>query len=220
MDQVEGFMKHIFVFAVAAIAAGASAQLWNEQGDAGDLPGTAQLTMGIGPLNFISGNLGANDADMFGITVTDWSIFSATTTGGVSIDTQLFLFTSGGMGIAFNDDSVGTSSTLPAGNALYSGRTNGEQVFLALSQFDKDPFSVGGAIFLDTPFTTVHGPDGPGGGSPITGWDSFGGNGGVYRITLTGAEFFSTNPVPEPFTMGLGIAGVAVFARRRFKKSK
>jgi hypothetical protein len=216
-------MKLVFVLAVAAIAAGASAQLWNEQGDAGDLPGTAQLTMGSGPLNFISGNYGAaSDVDMYGITVTDWSLFSATTVGGTTLDTQLFLFTLGGMGIASNDDSSagGTlQSLLPVGNANYNSRTNGEQVFLAISQFDRDPVSAGGEIFLDA-FTTVHGPDGPGGGSPITGWNGSFSTTGAYRITLTGAEFFSANPVPEPFTMGLGIAGVAVFARRRFKKSK
>lgn len=209
-------MRKIFVLAMIAASVAASAQLWNEQGDAGQLVGTGQFTQGSGPLDFISGALGNNnDIDMFALTVDDWSTFSATTVGGASFDTQLFLFTIGGVGIAFNDDSIGLQSTLPVGNGLYSGRTNGEKVFLALSSFDNDPITGASYIFPFTP-TGVHGPVN---NSPLTTWDAiFGFDSGSYRISLTGASFHTAEVVPEPFTVMLGAGALALAWRKKRRK--
>lgn len=79
--------------AITALIAGASAQ-WDEStnggGDAGDLPGNAQVVSGSGALAFITGDLSASDVDMFRILISDVNAFKAwtvTETGGP--DTQL-----------------------------------------------------------------------------------------------------------------------------------
>src|SRR5262249_35149532 len=94
---------------------------WNEQtdggGDAGELPrtGNHQVPRGTGPLAGISGNLGPNDTDMYEIQICDVLGFQATTVGGTDGDTQLFLFTSDGRGVAFDDDSAATSQSTVTG---------------------------------------------------------------------------------------------------------
>jgi hypothetical protein len=73
------------------------------------------------------------------------------------------------------------TSSLAAGNYL-----------LAVSQYDNDPTnSLGAAIWEDTPFDAERAPDGlnNGGDIVVTGWDAGGGNGGAYRLNLTGACF-------------------------------
>lgn len=207
-----------FVTVLAAAAGLASAQVHVEAGDAGQLAG-GQGT-GNGALTAIRGVLdGAVDVDMYQIRVDDWAAFSATTTANAELpapvesDTQLFLFSSSGMGIAFNDDIAnGALSTLPIGHELYAGRTNGEIVWLAISGYNIDPTSGGGLIWTNTPFTGVRTPNGPGAASPVDGWT--GENlapRGSYRITLTGAS-----AVPAPGAMALlGLGGIAAGRRRR-----
>jgi len=178
-----------------------------EIGDAGDLTGTAQGT-GAGVLTNITGNLGANDADMFLINITNPVAFSAYGAGG---DTQLFLFDLAGMGVLGNDDAgAGLDAAFPVGS--FTGAAG--LYYLAISGFDFDPTSVGGLIFPSVPFGPVYGPTGPGGGSPISGWGGGSGVQGAYNISLTGTD--SAN-VPEPLTLsllGLGLAGLAVRRRR------
>src|SRR5437016_4480378 len=58
--------------ATLAFASRAHAQTWNEAGDAGDLPATAQVTTGAGALTSIHGNLASpSDVDMYCIHVPD-----------------------------------------------------------------------------------------------------------------------------------------------------
>ena len=49
---------------LAGSVTAANAQTWAEQGEAGDLPSTANITDGAGPLLSITGGLGASDVDM------------------------------------------------------------------------------------------------------------------------------------------------------------
>lgn len=160
----------LVALAPMAWASTALAALWAEVGNAGDLPATAQVPAGVGALTSISGALGSDtDADMYRIWVTGGGTFSATTVGGASFDTQLFLFYSSGMGVYANDDSAGgLQSTLPASNLLTPAAAG--IYYLAISGYDRDPESPGGLIFPTSPFTDVHGPTGAGGGSPISGW--------------------------------------------------
>jgi hypothetical protein len=69
--------------ALAGLATAAHAQTWDETvnggGDAGDLPASAQVCAGSGPLTTITGTNGATDADMFAILITDPASFSAST---------------------------------------------------------------------------------------------------------------------------------------------
>ncbi len=196
-----------------AISSAAAATPWLEIGDAGSLPGTAQITIGGGPLTIISGNIfSSSDEDMYLINISNPAAFSATTvgTGGTAFDTQLFLFDSTGLGVYTNDDAVGLRSTLPAAHAL--GPALPGQYYLAISTFDNDPVSGAGLIFPNT-FPGVFGPTGPGGAAPITGWAGAGST-GTYNIHLTGANF----GVPVPGTVLLvatGLLGVGTLRRRR-----
>lgn len=209
--------------AVAGMALAASAYAgptWDEQinggGDAGQLPGTAQITSGSGPLTAITGMTGfGDDVDMYWITITDAAAFSASTVGGTTFDTQLWLFDANGFGLLGNDDSVGLQSTIsfPAADGPNAGQIPGGSfmALLAISGFNNDPTSAGGPIFNQQSFAQISGPDGAGGGSPLTGWTG-GGATGPYTITLNGATFY----IPTPGALGLfGIAGLAAARRRR-----
>jgi hypothetical protein len=162
---------------------------WAETGDAADLPLSAQTVAGSGPLTGISGDLGANDVDMYLIDVCDPATFSATTGAGTSIDTQLFLFQTSGIGVAFNDDIGDFEPQSRLTNAFLTG---GGNYLLAISGYDRDPINeIGFQLWNDTPFVGERSPDGPGGASDITGWNgsSAGAGTGPYLIRLTGACF-------------------------------
>ena len=86
----------LWTLATSALLAAASAQItYQEQGDAGDLPETAQAT-GTDTntaLGAIRGTLEANGVDMYVIYIADPANFSATTVNNeTTFDTQLWLF--------------------------------------------------------------------------------------------------------------------------------
>jgi hypothetical protein len=176
---------------VTCAAANCLVQGWQETGEAGELPATAQVATGSGALNAIRGTLGTGDADMFQINVCGAANFTATTVGGSTVDTQLFLFKLNGTGVAFNDDDpIGTTLqsrlssqfVAPLGDGLY---------YLAISQWDKDPLGVAtsGEIWLDTPYAVERAPDGPAAAEAVGSWNATTGAGGQYTIALTGACF-------------------------------
>ncbi|HYD00664.1 MAG TPA: MYXO-CTERM sorting domain-containing protein [Phycisphaerales bacterium] len=207
-------MKNIAaVLVLAAAGSAANAQVWAEIPDAGDLVATSQSTVGVGGLNGITGLFGSGtDVDMFCIHVDDWATFSARVTslgGGGALDTQVYLFDAAGNGIAFNDDAPFPVSILPAGHALYSGRTNGEMVYIAVSQYNVDPQNGAGAFMFPNTFTGVFGPTNPG---PVASWAGTGGTAGTYTIELTGSSYCV--PTPGAAAM-LGLGGLAAFRRRR-----
>ena len=91
-----------FVLAtLVSLAAPASAQVWNETGDAGPLPATAQATLGSGALTTITGTLpSATDVDMYCITVTDPANFYACLHCVLIQSPDLYLFDATGKGLA------------------------------------------------------------------------------------------------------------------------
>lgn len=197
--------KFLAAAAIAALTSAAFADVWSEVGDAPELlPG--QITVGTGDLDEIDGEL-FGFADLYCIRIVDEAQFSATTVGGASFDTQLWLFDVNGMGVAFNDDSQSTvqstlTSTFVNTNGIY---------FLGISAYDYDALSVGGEIWNDTPYPTERAPDGPGAGSPLSAWGGTSFYDGPYKILLKGASFH----VPEPSALALlAVGGLAMLRRR------
>jgi hypothetical protein len=205
--------KTTLILAALAVGGSAFAQSWAEVGEAGNLPGTANVTMGVGDLMTITGNHGADDVDMFAISITNAGLFFASTEGVTTFDTQLFLFDSTGRGVTHNDDTPGgvtLQSTITGvfvpGPGLY---------YLAIAQYNADPSSVSGLIWNNTPFDVERAPDGPGAADPVTSWSAGGTTVSPYQIDLRGAGYAA---VPEPGTMvaiGLGLAGLALARRRK-----
>ena len=183
-------MKSLSLLCLACSTSFALGQVWNEVGDAGELIGTAQITMGNGALTNIIGTIGATtDRDVYCIRINNPAAFSATTVGqpGSLTDTQLFLFDGNGMGVTHNDDT-------PAGGSLRSLITNQFLTspgiyYLAISGYNGDPVNPGGLlIWNNTPFAAERAPDGPGAPGPLSAWAGTSAT-GTYDILLTGAAF-------------------------------
>jgi hypothetical protein len=170
------------VSSLIALALAPNALAADEQGDAGDVPATAQdLTQA--QLTTINGQVAdGNDADLFRICLSGGQTFSATTVGLSDVDTQLFLFDAAGFGIYAHDDGTTKQSTLPAGHPL-TPQTSGEYI-LGISAYDRDPHSVDGEIFSDVAFVTP--ANGRGAAAPVVSWDGIPRDSGTYTIALTG----------------------------------
>lgn len=169
-----------------------------ENNDAGQSLSKAQvIPSGSASLGSIDGKLSSGkDVDLFKITLTGGA-FSASTVGGAEFDSQLFLFDETGIGVLANDQASNTAQSTLSADSLDPGT-----YYLAISSFNNDPISKGGLIFPDTPFDQVLGPTGPGGGSPLSGFQGQGfvGN-GDYTIALNGV---STAPPKNAGTFSLG----------------
>ena len=189
-------MLVLLAMALIAGADGAGAQVWNEIGDAGQLPATAQLIIGGGVLTRINGSLVTNDADMYGIVIFDPGAFSATTCGVSTFDSQLCLFAENGNGLTFNDDDPGGCGLQSTITGIYVPGPG--HYFLAVSRYDYDPLNGAGLeIWADSPFGSERPPDGPGAPGPVAGWGSTGSSVGPYSITLTGAYYWDLTPTVE-----------------------
>lgn len=203
-------MCRFLVMTAALMCCGmAFGQVWNEQGDAGELPGTAQVPIGSGPLTGITGTR-ASDADMYLIRIVDAVGFGATTNnGGSAPDTQLFLFDAAGIGITHNDDDPGGGTLLSTITGAFVPGPG--DYLLTVSSYNYDPLNPGGLlIWNNTPFSIERPPDGPGAPGPVASWSGTAFTNGGYQIDLRGVEF-----VPEPSTLLLlGLGGLALIRRR------
>jgi hypothetical protein len=165
----------------------AVATLWNEAGDAGDLPATAQVPHGAGTLTAIAGSLlPGGDADLYLIQVVDPAAFAASTCGGIT-DTQLWLFARDGDGITFDadDPDCGVLSPITGAHVPAPGL-----YFLAVSAYDRDALdALGRAIWLDAPFDVERAPDGPGAPGPLAAWGGTAYEEGPYTIELAGVAW-------------------------------
>jgi hypothetical protein len=184
----------LWTLATSALLTAASAQItYQEQGDAGDLPETAQAT-GTDTstaLGAIRGTLEANGVDMYVIYIADPANFSATTVNNeTTFDTQLWLFDAQGKGVVFNDEAVGTNldrSRIDNSTGCLTGRSAGVY-YIAISRYNRDAIGCEeGFIWNSSPARAVRCPDGPERGSRVAGWTGTTAIAGNYEITLTGA---------------------------------
>jgi hypothetical protein len=167
---------------IGALTLSASAQTWTEQGDAGDLPETAQST-GSGTLSQIQGSLDVNDVDMYAIYITDPAAFSASTVGGATWDTQLFLFDANGVGVVAEDDTGGLQSTI---NNTAGCITAPGLYYLAITRYNKDPLGCNDGGLWSTNDNNC--PNGTESSSRVNSWTSSTDTAGSYTIFLTGVE--------------------------------
>jgi len=203
--------KHLLIAALAAVTALSSAQVWNESGDAGDLIGSAQQTQGVGALTTINGVLD-DDIDIFTFNIVNSGTFSITVTNTL-IDSMLYMFNAGGMGVVADDDSAG--NLLSFVDFTNVGPVTGT-MNIAIGNFFSDPWINAGNGWMWDPTSPVNeGPNANGASNPLDHWDSIGAGADTYTLVLTGAEFAA---VPEPATfmaIGLGLAGLALARRRK-----
>ncbi len=212
----------------------ASAQTWIKTGNPGNLPSTAQITAGIGPLTTITGTLTStitgtertvaepSNPDLFKIYINDSSanLFSATTVGlpTTLYNPQLFLFDANGVGIFFNNDAsyYSRQATLAPPTALTPGLYYlGIGVFGAIPRSGTGTSTASNDIFPDpvdgaaVGFNGLYGPTGGGGGSALTRWaiTSTDVETGSYTIGLTGATFAAA---PEPSQTAVFVLGISV----------
>ncbi|MBX3378002.1 MAG: DVUA0089 family protein [Phycisphaeraceae bacterium] len=189
MKQPQAKVTAAALFCCAGMAYG---QVWNELGDAGDLPVSAQAVTGAGTLSGIAGTMDANDVDMYRFLVCDAANFSATTVGQVTWDTQLWLFSTTGVGVVYNDDSP--AGTLQSRLTNLFVPANGEYL-IAITRYNRDAVDASNQLlWLNAPFNVERAPDGPGAANPVASWVNTTVSGGTYTIAMTGSCFIAGGP--------------------------
>lgn len=154
-------------FAIALLAAvplrRAEAQVWNEVGDAGDLPGTAQATVGNGGLNTINGNLASPfDVDMYCLNLNFVGASVVCLQCVVTQGPDVWFFDAAGNGVA-------ATTTCQAGCKQMILNVPPGNYFVAVSYDGMLPFSPNGPIWNPTNLPQ-HPPDGPGAPGPVVAW--------------------------------------------------
>lgn len=195
-------MKALLTCAVAfgvLFAVPAMAQ-WQEQGDAGNLPATAQVPVGQGALTTITGDATTiGDVDMYCIRIENPAAFGANTClGSANWDTQLFVFRADGVGVVWDDDDCTAdlrSEILVGQMGACQYAVPGANYYIAVSRYNNDPRNGTTACFVGTQCNT-------GAALPVDNWSGTTSAGGVYTITLTGVTYCAGATAVEPSTWG------------------
>jgi hypothetical protein len=178
--------------ATLAMAAPAAAQVWNEI-DAQALPHSVEITEGAGALTSIVGafdpNTSGNERDGYAIRITDPFTFSASTVGGATAGTRLYLFDDRGRLVVWNDDFGGTDqSTITSQGVFEAGL-----YYLVLTLENAEPSDSGGNLLTTTDTWPGPGADQFRGRTDFGPWASWSGSSpsgvSAYTIALTGAAF-------------------------------
>lgn len=210
--RTEGLLPALAIgLAVPAVAVQGPVWEENSTGDAGSTTGDAQTTSGTGQLGKIRGETGSTAGptpdleDVYLVRICDPEAFFASTDpadGGIAnFDTRLWLFDDTGKGVVANDNRPGPPTVFSLVN---SDPTDGSLplstpglYYIAIAGSPSNALSApgpAGVIFMLGSPTEVSGPDGPGGGAPLGGWDTFGPfpSFGMYEIRLNGVTFGDT----------------------------
>ena len=174
------------------------------------------------PLTSIAGNLGGGDnIDLYQIYLPVGT-FTASTVGGTNLDTQLFLFNSGGIGVIANNDNFPdfqSQISLPISTA--------GNYYLGVSLIGFNPQSATGPIFAIDPITNgVQDPSIPGAGfgSSLNGWSSdFSPGQEGYTINVTGAQFVGSTAnaaVPFDFNPTFSVTILGLWAGWKYVKNR
>jgi hypothetical protein len=157
--------------------------------DAGELPATAAMAAGSGPLLAIRGSFHHfTDTDMYRIGICDPANFHAEMSFRAGYVAEMFLFDLSEVGIA---GCYGFGGPPAITSQFMAGRPAGEY-YLAVSSFYKQPRSGSQQPLWQMHYDNIErAPDGLGALSPISHWDVSGGAGGDYTIILSGACFIS-----------------------------
>lgn len=196
---------------------------WTEVGDAGSTVGSAQVPLGEGLINSLSGRLGSRGVetdfeDLYFIGIAQPTTFRLQL-NSPDFDAQLFVFhitlSGSALGLLANDNEH-DETTAPVITPM---ATDGTGVVLdrpgiylvAVAGAGRVPVSVTGNIFAFETSTEISGADGPGGLNRHTGWAGEGQT-GTYSVQMQGTVFPS---IPAPGAMGvLALAGLASRRRR------
>ncbi|MEM7225136.1 MAG: DVUA0089 family protein [Pseudomonadota bacterium] len=208
----------LFGLALFAAAGPAKATLFMEVGEIGETIGTHQVLPG--GTTSIQGFMARTDPSPADLFEFGWGGgFFEVQTAEPTLDTQLFLFDAAGLGITANDDANppgGFKSRITLAN-LAPGF-----YFLAISEWDWDPFSAGGRIFGSGNGNS--GPTGPGGAQPLIGWGQYANkvDDTAYTINLNGPTLAvpQNQQIPEPSAFALfaiALGGLGFMARRRVR---
>ncbi len=162
----------LVILAAALLVAGAAraaSSVWNESGDAGPLPASAQTTIGSGSLTAINGNLNsASDVDMYCIRViTPGSLFVELQCT-LTLGPDLWMFDASGKGVDANTTCIG-GGKIVLGTYVPSPGT----YYVAVAFDGVDPWSAGGPIWVHAN-TGERAPDGPGAAGVVTSWQGTG----------------------------------------------
>jgi hypothetical protein len=186
----------LIFLAVLASVERVAAQTWFENGDAGDLPSSAQFTYGSGALTEIQGSLSSDsDVDMYCIKVAaDHAIFSAMLTCTVISGNDIWIFHSNGPGLGEARDRGCQGAQTRVGSPIVNAPGT---YYLAISGHDASAMSGVDAMWLlGVPASGQVAPNGPGAAGAVTSWQGGVANPvGAYTIHLVGAEFCDT-PLP------------------------
>jgi len=199
---------------------------YTSNGSAGELLPSAEVILGSGALDSISGTLsltnGVSAGDLFEISITDPANFSASTVltklGTNNFDTQLFLFDATGRGIAGNDDSATSSQSLLSSSSLALSSLSSGTYYLLIEGSGRYPVDASNNYLFANILTGADGTGTYAANPGVGAFSALKGNsseGGGYKIALTGASFV---PVPEPSVIALLLAGAGLCELRRRRR--
>ena len=176
----------------------------NGGGDAGDQIETSQKT-GSNPIPRIRGEINAaNDVDIYAIYIEDPQNFSASTIGGTTLDTALWLFDADGKGVLHNEDNPDATTGTQSRIDNRGGQITQPGVYyLAISLFGRRAAGCEDGLIWSSSssfWRQIIAPNGAEPNSRLAGWTGTTSSTGRYIITLTGVrgEPTGTDPADCP----------------------